>query len=260
MLGRVREIRANSPVLRMLITRDTKVRYADSVLGYVWSFLDPLLMAGVFWFVFEIILDRSVGQDPYILFLLSGMLAWNWASASIGDSPSALTKDSRLVGAVRLPREMWPLRVVLSKGVEFLLSLPILVIVALVFKHPPSLYILAFPLAMLIQLVLLVGIALILSPLGVMVTDTTNIVRLVTRLGFYASPIFYGFESVPENLRFWYSLNPMAGLIDLYRATWFPEHFTGWGPVAISAGIAVVTLLIGVAVFRRLERPALKEL
>jgi ABC-2 type transport system permease protein len=95
---------------------------------------------------------------------------------------------------------------------------------------------------------------------GALVTDTTNFVRLATRLGFYASPIFYGLADVPERFRSWYQLNPMAGIIDLYRAIWFPDHFSGWDSVVTASLVALGALAVGSVVFVRLERPALKEL
>ena len=260
MRQRLGDLRTGMPVLRLLVRRDIKVRYADSVLGWLWSFLEPLLMSLIFYLVFTVIFRRDVGEEPYILFLLTGLLAWNWTSGSVGDAPRALTKDKRLVGAVRLPREVWALRTVCSRGTEYLFALPVVVLFAVVFTHPPSLYALALPLAFIIQAVLLVGLSLLLSPIGVLVTDTANIVALVLRLGFYASPIFYGLGDVPDGLRPWYALNPMAGVIDLYRAAWFPEAFSGWGSVATSGGIAVLALVLGVVVFARLERAALKEL
>lgn len=260
MRQRLADLRTGLPVLRLLVRRDVKVRYADSVLGWLWSFLDPLLMSLVFYLVFTVLFQRSVGEEPYILFLLTGLLAWNWTSGAVGGAPRALTKDKQLVGAVRLPREVWALRTVCSRATEYVFALPVVAVFAVVFTHPPSWYVLALPLAFLIQAVLLVGLSLLLSPVGVLVTDSNNVVALVLRLGFYGSPVFYGLADVPEALRPWYSLNPMAGIIDLYRAAWFPEAFTGWGPVATSAVIAVVALVAGSAVFTRLERAALKEL
>ena len=260
MRQRLADLRTGLPVLRLLVRRDVKVRYADSVLGWLWSFLDPLLMSLVFYLVFTVIFRRDVGEDPYILFLLTGLLAWNWTASSLADAPRALTKDKQLVGAVRLPREVWALRTVCSRGTEYLFALPVVVLFAVVFTHPPSLYVLALPLAFGIQAVLLVGLSLLLSPVGVLVTDSTNIVALVVRLGFYGSPVFYGLADVPEAVRPFYALNPMVGIIDLYRAAWFPEAFIGWGPVLTSAVIALAVLVVGSAVFARLERPALKEL
>ena len=102
MISRLRAIYVRRDILRLLLSRDLKVKYADSKLGYLWSVLDPLLMAGVYWFVFTQIFPRGVGREPYILFLLLGMLPWNWASGVIGDSANALTADAKLVRSIQL--------------------------------------------------------------------------------------------------------------------------------------------------------------
>ena len=101
------------------------------MLGYVWSILEPLAMAGVYWFVFTKLMTRQVGEDPYIVFLLCGMLPWQWASAALRSSMKALSKDSKLVRSTNLPREIWVLRTVGSKFAEFLYALPVLAFFAL---------------------------------------------------------------------------------------------------------------------------------
>ena len=102
-------------MLLLLVRRDIKVRYAQSVLGYLWSVLDPLLMALVYWFVFTQIFVRTVGESPYILFLLTGMLPFMWFQQTVGGSTNAI-KDERLVRSTAMPREIWVLRLVVSKG------------------------------------------------------------------------------------------------------------------------------------------------
>ena len=96
----------------MLVVRDLKVKYAGSVLGYFWSILDPLMMAGVYWFVFTKLIHRQLGEAPYIVFLLCGMLPWQWFNAALRSSMKALTKDAKLVRSTNLPREIWVLRTV----------------------------------------------------------------------------------------------------------------------------------------------------
>jgi len=254
------DLRAAFPVLRLLVRRDLKVRYADSFLGWLWSFVEPLSFAAIFYVVFSVLLDRGLGQDPYILFMLPALLAWQWTAGSLSGAAKSLTKDKRLVGAVRLPRYIWPLRTVMVKACEFFLALPVVVLVAALFGHAPTPMLLALPLAVLIQATLLVGLSLVLSPIGVLVTDTSNVLALVLRLGFYGSPIFWGLSDVPERYHAFLMINPMAGVIDLYRAAWFADTFAGWAPVLASGGAAVLALVLGALVFRRLERPALKEL
>ena len=138
-------------ILSLLVSRDLKVKYADSVLGYFWSVLEPLVMAGVYWFVFTKLMTRQVGEDPYIVFLLCGMLPWQWASAVLRSSMKALSKDSKLVRSTNLPREIWVLRTVGSKFAEFLYALPVLAFFALLTRAELHWWVVFVPLAMLLQ-------------------------------------------------------------------------------------------------------------
>src|SRR6476661_9426947 len=125
--SRTQAIAAKRSVLWTLIVRDLRVRYANSVLGYVWTVLDPLLMSLIYFVVFVYIFKRGdVGHKPYFLFLVIGLLSWQWFSGAVTDTSRALIQEAKLVRSTNLPREIWVLRVVPSKGVEYLLSLPVL--------------------------------------------------------------------------------------------------------------------------------------
>jgi len=264
MVSRFRAILARRDTLALLVTRDLKVKYSTSRLGYLWTVIDPLMMSGVYWFVFTQIFSRGVGREPYLVFLLCGILPWQWANGVIRDSSRALTTDAKLVRSTNLPREIWILRVVSTKGVEFLLSLPVLVLFVVIYQRGLSWYVLAFPLAALIQAVLLVGLGLTLAPVAVLYKDVRRMLRVGLRVLFYLSPIIYGVRDVharaPEWVQTLYMFNPLAGIFDLYRAALFPDFFAGWTEVAVAAGIALVALVVGVVVFTRLEGRVLKEI
>lgn len=261
MRQRIRAIVRNRRILRLLVARDLKVKYADSYLGYLWSVLDPLLMALVFWFVFTVIFSRGdIGAQPYIVFLLCGLLPWNWFNGAVGGSCRAISGASKLIRSTNLPREIWVLRLVGSKFAEFLLSLPVVIVFALFLGPAPSWYILALPLAMLIQAVLLVGLTLLVASVSVLVRDIERLIKIVMRILFYMSPVIYSVQNVPPRLLGLYSLNPMAGIIDLYRAALFPEEFVGWWIVGVSALVSSAVLGLGFLVFARLESAVLKEL
>jgi ABC-2 type transport system permease protein len=244
----------NRRVLSLLVSRDLKVKYADSVLGYVWSILEPLAMAGVYWLVFTQLMDRQVGEDPYIVFLLCAMLPWQWTNAVLRSSMKSLSKDSKLVRSTNLPREIWVLRTVGSKFVEFMYAIPVLAFFAIVNQAALSTWVLAVPVAIVMQALLLTGAGLLLAPLAVLYGDV-----------FYFSPVIYGVHDVTESDRLGpvgdlYLLNPLAGIFDLYRTAFFPDEWSGWTGVAISAAVSVLVFVLGVYVFRRLEGTVLKEI
>jgi ABC-2 type transport system permease protein len=251
-------------VLGLLVRRDLKVRYSESVLGYLWSILDPLLMGLIYWFVFTTVFKRTVGQEPYILFLLSGMLPFMWFQNAVNGSPSAI-KGERLVRSTALPREIWILRLVLSKGCEYLFSLPVLALFAIGYQHGVTWWIVMMIPAMVVQVVLLTGLSLLISPLGALVRDVDRVVRILMRFMFYATPIIYGLSDITENkkipafLHYLYDLNPMTGIIAMYRAGFFPSELH-WNPIFASMIGSVVIFVVGWWVFTRFEPAVLKEI
>lgn len=251
-------------ILWLLVTRDLKVKYAGSALGYFWSVLEPLMMATVYWFVFTQLMNRQVGDAPYIVFLLAAMLPFHWASHSMRTSMNALTKDAKLVRSTRLPREIWVLRTIVSKFAEYLFAIPVLLAFALATRAPMTWYVVFWPLAVLIQFVLLLGLCLVLSAVSVLYSDINRVMNIVLRLLFYFSPVLYGISDVNHKLgpvaAHLMILNPFAGLLDLYRSTFFADQFVGWHAVGVAAVESVIFVLLGLRVFRRLEGRVLKEI
>lgn len=246
--------------LWLLSARDVKVRYATSALGYLWSVLDPLVMSIIYWFIFTQVFKReNIGGDPYIVFLIVGLLPWVWFNTAISDFTRAFKKDARLVRSTAIPRTIWVNRVVLSKGIEFVFSMPVLILFAVFAGAAVNPALLLFPVAIILQIVLLVGLGLLIAPLCVIWGDLERTTRLILRALFYASPIIYGLSDLPGVFAQLGAFNPLAGIFALYRVGFFPEQ---WDPfaIAVSAAMSVGILLLGFAVFRRLEPAVLKEL
>ena len=181
-------------------------------------------------------------------------------------SARAITGESKLVRSTNLPREIWVLRLVGSKFAEFLLSIPVVLLFMIVFRVTPSWYLLALPVAVLIQALLLTGLALLIASVTVLVGDLERLIRIVLRITFYFSPIIYSAQNVydaprvSETVKILYSLNPLVGIIDLYRAVLFPSEFVGWWVVGVAALVSALTFVVGLRVFARLEPAVLKEL
>lgn len=251
--------------LWLLSARDLKVRYATSALGYVWSVLDPLVMSAIYWFVFTQVFQRTVGHEPYIVFLITALLPWVWFNAAVSDFTKAFSKDARLVRSTAIPRSIWVNRIVLSKGIEFLCSLPVLVlfiVLADIDGTSPvhvGWAVLWFPVAVVLQTVLLVGLGLLVAPLCVLFADLERTTRLVLRALFYASPVIYGVSDLPGAFETLAAFNPLSGIFALYRVGFFGDEWDTWVFV-VGAVESFLMLAVGVWSFRRLERPVLKEL
>ncbi|HWR86253.1 MAG TPA: ABC transporter permease [Rhodoglobus sp.] len=253
-LGRYRQS------LWLLTLRDLRVRYSTSALGYLWSIIDPLVMAAIYWFVFTQIFGRDVGAEPYIVFLLTALLPWTWFNGAVGDATRAFLKDAKLVRSTKLPRSIWVGRIVLSKGIEFLASLPVLAAFAIFGGATLHWQVVFFPLAIVLQAILTLGVGLIVAPLVVFFRDLERATKLALRFLFYASPIIYGItDLIPLGLEVPASFNPLAGIFSLYRAAFFPEQLD-WLAVGIGAGMSVLLLAIGMLVFRRTISSVLKEI
>ncbi len=269
-LGR---IYAGRRILGLLVLRDLKVRYSDSTLGYLWSVLEPLLMSLVYWFVFTQILVRKSGEAPYLLFLLSANLAWTWFNAGVSSNLRALRGEAALIRSTNLPREIWILRITCSKAVEFMLSLPVVAIVAILYRKSLHGDVVLFPLAFVMEFVLITGLGLLFAPLSVLVPDVERIVKILLRVMFYLSPVLYGVadvttttkngtvthSQVPKAVQNIFGFNPMTGILSLYRSAFFPRELK-WHFVAESAVGTLLVFVLGVWVFNRLESPVLKEI
>lgn len=281
--SRARALWTHRRILRILVLRDLKVRYSDTVLGFAWTILDPLLLSLVFWFVFGVIVARgSTEEQPYLLWLLTGILPFQWTSHVLNDSGRLLGNDAKLVIASSLPREIWVVRSVSSRGLEFLFSLPITVVAAVLFSlfwtNPKTgeslsigwIWLLALPVAMLVQFVFNVGLSLTLAPLSMLYPDIQRVVRVVTTLYRYMSPVIYGLVTLKAALAAggwpsWvldvYALNPMVGILNAYHAVLFPDTVSDVVPLlSVSALVSCLLVVLGWLLFRRLEPRVLKEL
>ena len=249
--------------LWLLTKRDLHVRYATNALGYLWSILDPLLMAGIYYLVFTVIFQRGgVTEDPYIVFLLSGMLPWTWFNGAVSDFTRAYSRDAKLIRSVAIPRTIWINRIVLSKGIEYLFSLPVLAFFVIVTGAHVHWQLALMPLALLIQAVLLVGLGLLIAPLVMFFRDLERGVKLLLRLLFYVSAVLYPATAVPKDFpifKVFSDINPLVGLFGIYHSAFFPGDLH-WDLVLSSAIGSVIFLIIGWLVYSRTIRSVLKEM
>jgi ABC-2 type transport system permease protein len=184
-----------------------------------------------------------------------------WFNSAVSDFTRAFNKDARLVRSTAIPRSIWVNRIVLSKAIEFLCSLPVLALFIVV-AGPGVQFnwgLLLFPVAVLLQTILLIGLGLLVAPLCVLWSDLERTTKLILRALFYASPVIYGVSDLPGVFETLAAFNPLAGIFALYRVGFFPGEWDPW-VVSIGAVMSVLFFVLGVLVFRRLERPVLKEL
>jgi lipopolysaccharide transport system permease protein len=244
-------------LIQTLVARDLKARYRGSVLGFFWSFFNPLLLLGVYSFVFATVLPsvHTADLQPYALFMFCGILPWTWFSSSILESSNVLIAGGNLIKKVLFPAEVLPIVTVLANMVHFLFGLPILVAFLIYYQRPlDPLELLWFPVIVLVQLLVLFGLGLLVSALTVHFRDLKEILANLMTLWFFATPIIYEMKQVPEQYRWIINLNPMAHLAISYQEVLFyigPHGHWRW-LMALLAG-AILTFFVGYFVFDRLR-------
>jgi lipopolysaccharide transport system permease protein len=257
MLSNLKALLRYRPLIQSLVARELKARYRGSVLGFFWSFINPLLLLLIYSFVFSFVLPARVeGIQPYALFLFCGILPWTWFSSSVLESANVLIAGGNLIKKVLFPAEVLPIVTVLANLVHFLLGLPILVVFLVYYQHTPDLAgLLWFPIVLLVQLVLTLGIALIVSALTVHFRDIKDILSNLVTFWFFATPIIYPMSAMPSPLaRRLLNLNPFTHLAISYQEILFyPGPFGHWKWLLALAAGSVALFLLGYFLFDRLR-------
>lgn len=266
-LAHVRELYKYRNLLLKLASRNLRVRYKNSVLGVLWSWLNPLFMMVVYTVVF-IYMRRSgngvVPNKEFPVFILCALLPWNFFSGAILASINCIADNAPLVKKVYFPREILPLSIILANLVNFGISLVILVPMMIVFRIELTLWVLILPAIVFIQVCLMTGIALVLSTLNVFYRDTRAIMDVVMMAWFFLTPVIYPIDILPHSReilgitldihRWTRILNPMASLVAAYRDVLYWGRLVGPDFLARTAVTSFVVLLIGYVVFVKFSR------
>ena len=247
-------------LIYFMVVRELKARYKNSVLGFFWSLLNPLAMMIVFTIVFGVLLPNSQ-IDKYPLFLLCGLLPWNFFSASVMSSTNSVVDNANLIKKANFPREVLPIAGVVANLVNFLLAFVVLFAVLLIFRSNLSSWLWMLPLVVLVQTAFTLGIAFLLSTANVFYRDTIMIMDVVMLAWFFLTPIFYSIELIPATIsvlgfvvdvrRLVYIVNPMASLINMYRDLLYWGYRTDLDFFLRTAVTALIVLIVGYWLFTK---------
>ena len=256
--ARMHQLYRRRNVLKMLILRDLKKRYENSYLGYAWTVIEPALLLGIYYLVWGRI--GRFGLHDFLLFMATALMPWLWFRSTVRGASSSISGNSRLVSSINLPREIYPLALALTEGIEYLLTLPLVVILGVVYHHGISHYVVFLPIAMVLELILVTGAALLMSALATLFKDIQRILGSILRVMFYLTPVIYPTGRIHGAAHVLFTLDPLVGIFELHRKIYFPEtHITAFMMVVSVVG-SFLFLFIGWAVFIKLERSMLKEL
>jgi homopolymeric O-antigen transport system permease protein len=243
-------------LIQSLVARELKARYRGSVLGFVWSFINPLLLLLVYSFVFTTVIpNKTEGVQPYALFMFCGLLPWTWFSSSLSEAAGSLISSGNLIKKVLFPAEVLPIVSVLANMVHFVFGLLILVPCLIYYgRLQVSPALLWFPVTMLVQVVFTAGLALMLAALTVHFRDIRDLLANVLMLWLFATPIIYPwFQENVRRFKLLFDLNPFTHLAISYQEILF------YGPVGhwkwlLALGVASIgVFLAGYALFDRLR-------
>jgi ABC-type polysaccharide/polyol phosphate export permease len=255
MFDNLRKIPRYRQLIQSLVARELKARYRGSVLGFFWSFFNPLLLLLVYTFVFSYVMKPPEGISNYSLFLFCGLLPWTWFSTSLIESSNVLIAGGNLIKKVMFPAEILPIVTVLSNLVHFLFGLIILVVFLVYFKAPlQASELIWFPVVVFVQLVLTLGFALILSALTVHFRDIKDILANLMTLWFFVTPIIYSWRNPPAQVRRFLDVNPYTHLAISYQEILYFDGPFGHVKWLLAVGVASIGLfLFGYFLFDRLR-------
>lgn len=240
-------------LLWLWVARDVRVRYKQSLLGVAWAVLQPLALAIVFTWIFSFLVRVDTYGLPYPIFAYAALVPWTFFSTSLSFGIPSLVNNMNLVTKIYFPREVLPLASIGAAFVDFAAATAVFVGMLLYYDVRPDAHALWVIPLLLIQLALMIGVTLVGSATIVFFRDMRFVVPLITQIWMYATPIIYPTDLVPEALRPYYFLNPMAGVIDGYRRALLMAATPRLSALVSSALVSLLLLGVGYAYFKRVE-------
>jgi lipopolysaccharide transport system permease protein len=241
MIRHFRELYQYRGLLISLVQRELTARYRGSVLGFFWTFLNPTLHMLVYALLFTVVMRQNVPNYAYFMFV--GLLPWIWFSSSVGGGASAISDRRDLMTKVRFPAQVLPSSVVATNLLNYMLSLPLMVLLGAFYGVWPSWHVVAFPLVLLIQLIFTLALVYVISAINVTFRDLQHIVQNLLTLAFFATPVLYQVKNISEpGMRNLVTLaNPMAILITSYQAIFYDHRLPDAMPLlALALGSLVL--------------------
>src|SRR5260370_37764694 len=250
MLRNLRELYQYRALLWSLTLRELKARYRGSVLGFLWTFLNPTLLMISYALVFGVFMKSGIKN--YVFFLFVGLLPWIFFSTSVGVGASAISDRRDLLTKVRFPPQVLPATVVATNLCNYVLSIPLMIALGAYFQVWPSWHIVAYPLVLALQIVFTMALSYFVSALNVVFRDLQHIIANLLTLWFFVTPVFYPLATIPERFRtILLAGNPMAVLVTSYQAIFYEHQLPAAAPLAVVALESLILLWLASAVFER---------
>jgi len=241
-------------LLYMLTLRRISVRYKQTIVGVAWVLIQPLIAMTIFNIIFGKLAKIPSGGIPYPIFAYSALVLWGLFSEGLNRSSLSLIGEAQLISKVYFPRLMIPFSAVASAWVDFAISLFLLLPLTFIYGLRPTWSLLLIPVVMVITMILTTGLGVFLAAMNVRYRDFQYLVPFLVQVLLYASPVVYSIEIVPPHLHFWYYLNPLAGLLDMFRFAVTGQTTYSWLGFSWSIISSLIFFGLGTWVFRSVEQ------
>ena len=248
-----RELRDYRDLFYFLVLRDIKVLYAQTILGFSWAILNPLIQIVIFSIIFGRIANIPTDGIPYVLFSTVAIIPWTFMSEAMNASSQRLIVDQNMLGKVYFPRIIYPLTPVLAKLLDFTISMAIVIVVMIYYQVVPTWNLLLLPGLVLMMICIPAGLGMWLSALAIRFRDVKFAMPFIVRMLIYSAPILYTASSIPETYRLVYSLNPIVGVIEGFRSCVLGTPLP-WMYIVPGVITSILLFVSGAAYFRRMER------
>lgn len=237
-----------------MVWRNIRTRYAQSALGVGWALLQPLFTMLVFTLIFGRLAKVDSNGVPYAIFSYTALVPWTYFANAVTEGSASLLTNASILSKVYFPRVILPLASVVSRGVDFLIALLFLTVLMVWFNVYPTWNVLALPLLVAILILTATGLSLWFTALGVQYRDIAYAMNFIVQLLMYAAPVVYPTTLIPERFQLWYAINPMAGVIEGFRAALLGTIPMPWQWIGMGAVSAVILSITGLVYFRSRER------
>ena len=245
-------------MLKTSIKKDIGGKYKNSFLGVLWSFVNPLLQILVYAIIFPLIMKSDI--ENYVVFMVCGLIPWNYFSTVINRSSFTMIENGNIIKKVYFPREILPISVVTSETVTFLISSILILLFTFGYGLEITINIIFYPLVLLVQYIMLLGISLIVSSVTVYFRDLQHFIGVLLQLFFYATPIVYAVDVIPVNFQWILKFNPMTYIIEGYRDIFWGQTSPDISTLLIVLAIGVVLCIVGYLIFNKLQKRFAEEL
>ena len=245
-------------LIKTSIKKDIGGKYKHSFLGVLWSFINPLLQIAVYAIIFPLIMKNDIPN--YTVFMVCGLIPWNYFATVINRASFTIIENGNIIKKVYFPREILPISLVTSETINFFISTIIIIGFTLAYGMGLTKYVLLYPLVLLVQYVLLLGISLIVSSVTVYFRDLQHFIGVLLQLFFYATPIVYAVETIPESFRWILKLNPMTYIINGFRDIFYYQQMPDIKMLIIALILGILLCVVGYFIFSKLQKKFAEEL